>query len=109
MASESSHQYRNSVVYHRRTFIITFLTLFPPCSDPEYQLYLSSVSPLVPWAPPLYRLTPYPLKLLFCCEFPFYKASPEPSSNKPETESPVVDKQPPIIAPDENTHMTANP
>ena len=53
------------------------MTTFIIChSNPEYVDYKKSTPPLIPGIPPLYRLTPYPLKLLFCCEFPCYSIKP---------------------------------
>ena len=44
---------------------------------------MKSTPPLIPGIPPLYRLTPYPLKLLFCCEFPSF-IPPERGEEDPE-------------------------
>lgn len=40
--------------------------------NPEFREYKASVPPFVPFFPPVYRICPSPLKLIFCCEFPFY-------------------------------------
>lgn len=72
------------------------------CSNPDYQRYKASVPPLIPWVPYIYRLTPYPLKLIFCCEFPFYRAEPQPQK---ETEEGVVKQQPTEVV-DETTPIT---
>lgn len=63
-----------------------------PHSDPEYQDYRKSVSPLIPWIPPLYRHTPYPLKLIFCCEFPFYSCECKSDAKTMETQQGREDK-----------------
>jgi len=46
-----------------------------------HTLILSTRSPppLLPGIPPLYRHTPYCLKLVFCCKFPIYHSKPEPN------------------------------
>lgn len=46
-------------------------------SNPDYIKYKKSTPPLLFGVPPLYRVTPYILKLIFCCEFPFYFVKPE--------------------------------
>lgn len=46
-------------------------------SDPDYKVYKSSTPPLLPGISSLYLKTPYCLKLIFCCEFPFYHSKPE--------------------------------
>lgn len=46
-------------------------------SDPDYKEYKSSTPPLLPGISSLYHKTPYCLKLIFCCEFPFYHSKPE--------------------------------
>ena len=51
------------------------MTLFN--RNPDYRKYKNSTPPLLPGIPPLYRVTPYFLKLLFCCEFPFYAVQAE--------------------------------
>ena len=43
--------------------------------NPDYIKYKKSTPPLIPGITPLYRITPYVLKLIFCCEFPFYNSS----------------------------------
>ena len=52
--------------------------LFLSHSNPDYVKYKKSTPPLLFGIPPLYYVTPYVLKLLFCCEFPFYSVKPEP-------------------------------
>ena len=47
-------------------------TLMSTHSNKDYIKYKKSTPPLIPGIPPLYRITPYLLKLIFCCEFPFY-------------------------------------
>ena len=40
--------------------------------NPDYQEYKVSTSPIVPFIPALYKRMNKWLKMLFCCEFPFY-------------------------------------
>ena len=71
-------------------------------SNPDYIKYKQSTPPLLFGIPPLYRVTPYFLKLLFCCEFPFYFVKTEldveekkqTAGEGKEPESHVVEKQP---------------
>ncbi len=81
--------------------------LFLSHSNPDYVKYKKSTPPLVFGIPPLYRVTPYALKLLFCCEFPFYfvKTESDAEGNKQtargeerdrvrEAADDVIEKQP---------------
>ena len=80
------------------------------CSDPDYKQYLKSVSPLVPWIPVLYRYTPYPLKLVFCCEFPFYQPSSQSEQDQEKGRSTgVVDQQQASSRDDETTPIKSQP
>lgn len=72
-------------------------------SNPDYIKYKKSTPPLLFGIPPLYHMTPYVLKLLFCCEFPFYSVKPESDVEAEKTageerdrlrEADVVEKQP---------------
>lgn len=58
-------------------YILTSIIYYLFHSDPEYIKYKQSTPPLIPGIPPLYRVTPYFLKLIFCCEFPFYSVKPQ--------------------------------
>lgn len=49
--------------------------------NPDYIKYKNSTPLLLPGIPPLYRVTPYVFKLLFCCEFPFYSVKPDGESD----------------------------
>lgn len=56
---------------------------------PGYHKYKKSTPPLIPGIPPLYLITPRCLKLIFCCDFPFYN-SLEPLDDELTEERPTL-------------------
>lgn len=58
--------------------------------NPGYQTYKECTSPLLPLPPPLYKRINKWVKVIFCCEFPFYKVKME--------EEPVKDEKSPITS-----------
>jgi len=50
----------------------------------EYEAYRQRTSPILPCLPSLYGSLPACVKCTFCCEFPFYRYSPQPKGETNE-------------------------
>jgi len=67
--------------------------------DEDYREYKRSTTPFVLFLPALYKKFPKGLKLLFCCEFPFYSTNfpPDGFDVEPSLESAFEDNAHPIL------------
>ena len=65
-----------------------------PCTyrNPEYRAYKNSTPPLIPFVPSLYKKMNKWVKLIFCCEFPFYTIDTDKEEEVQGEKQPAIKK-----------------